>query len=80
MEINVLDDFEKKIEIGCRVKVRWTKEEIRDSGWRPGWYTAEVQDSSLQSDQITVVYLSEPEAIYNIDVTTMLATGKLKLH
>ena len=30
-------------EFGARVKVKWTADDIVDSGWRPGWYTAHVQ-------------------------------------
>jgi hypothetical protein len=26
--------------IGKRVKIKWSKDEIGDSGWRFGWYTA----------------------------------------
>ena len=70
------EDF---FEVGARVKVRWTKEEIGDSGWRCGWYVAEVQKANSMLDQIEVVYISEPESVYKIDVTSMLAKGKLQL-
>lgn len=71
--------FEDFFEVGTHVKVRWTKEEIGDSGWRPGWYVAQVQKASSMLDQIEVVYISEPESLYKIDVTYMLAKGKLQL-
>ena len=71
--------FEDFFEVGTHVKVRWTKEEIGDSGWRPGWYVAQVQKASSMLDQIEVVYISEPESVYKIDVTSTLAKGKLQL-
>ncbi len=70
------DDF---FEVRACVKVRWTKEEIGNSGWRSGWYVAEVQKANPMLDQIEVVYISEPESVYKIDVTCMLAKGKLQL-
>ncbi len=35
--------YEIMIQPGTRVKVRWTKDVLGDSGWQVGWYTAEVQ-------------------------------------
>ncbi len=29
-------------EVGTRIRVRWNKDEVGDSGWHPGWYVAEV--------------------------------------
>lgn len=28
--------------VGSKVKVKWTAEEVKDSGWKAGWYTAIV--------------------------------------
>ena len=39
-------------ETGSEVLVRWTKEEIGDSCWWPGWFMAEVQDFSLVNNLI----------------------------
>ena len=30
----------------------WTKDEIGDSEWRPGWYVGEVQQSDPDNDVI----------------------------
>ena len=70
---------EELFDVGTRVKVLWTKDEIGDTGWRSGWYVAEVQQANQMLDQIDVVYISEPESVYTIDVTSMLASGKLQL-
>lgn len=73
------DEYYEYFEIGRQVKVRWSKEEIGDTGWRAGWYSAEVQESNLSLDKITIIYVSEPESIYKVEVTPLLANGKLKL-
>lgn len=43
---------EQFYEIGCKVKLMWTKDEIGDSEWRPGWYVGEVQQSDPDNDVI----------------------------
>ena len=58
------DEMEQFYEVGTRVKVRWTREEIGDSNWRPGWYVGEVQGSSVEEDEITVQFVSEPGSTY----------------
>ena len=50
-------------QIGTRIKVKWTKEEVGESGWKPGWYIAHVQGYD-DEDEITVIYPSEPDCIY----------------
>ena len=34
-------------EIGAKVKIYWTANEIGDSGWKPGWYTAQCNNTIL---------------------------------
>ena len=48
------DEIGQFFEVGCRVKVKWTREEIGNSNWRPGWYVGEVQSSETGQDKITV--------------------------
>lgn len=72
-------EYEEYFSIGVKVKIRWTNEEIGDSGWRSGWYTAQVQESHLEDDTIQVLYFSEPECVYSVCVSEYLALGKLKL-
>ena len=47
---NKTKEYEVFFETGFEVLVKWTKEEIDDSGWQPGQFLAEVQDSSLTND------------------------------
>ena len=35
-----------------------------------------MQSSTIEDDEITVVYASGPECIYTVEVTTLLAEGK----
>jgi hypothetical protein len=72
-------DHEEYFSIGAKIKIRWTKDEIGDSGWRSGWYTAQVQEGYLEDDNIQILYFSEPECVYSVCVSEYLALGKLKL-
>ena len=63
--------------IGKRVKVKWSKDEIGDSGWKCGWYTAVVQSFSEENDTIDVVYFTEQECVYTICVSEYIAQVKL---
>ena len=40
---------EEYFEIGTKVSVKWTSQVIGDTGRKLGWYTAEVQDSSIDN-------------------------------
>lgn len=55
-------------EVGAKVKVKWTVEEIGDSGWRPGWYVASIQLYDDETDRETLMYSSEPGCTYEIDL------------
>ena len=54
---------EKITEVGTYIKVKWSKEQIGDSDWHPGWYKAEVQSYDIQTDEVSLVYLSEPDCV-----------------
>jgi hypothetical protein len=63
--------------VGKRVKIKWSKDEIGDSGWRCGWYTAVIQSFSEENDTIDVVYFTEQECVYTLCVSKYIAKGKL---
>ena len=50
-----------------------------DSGWRAGWYCAQVQEPEIEEDNICTVYFTEPNCVYSVYVSEYLANGKLKL-
>lgn len=70
---------EKIKQIGAKIKIMWEAEEISDSGWRPGWYTAYVQAYDEEDDILTVHYPSEPTCTYTIELTSMMNSKKIKL-
>eukprot|EP00112_Aurelia_sp_Birch-Aquarium-sp1_P011710 Seg24649.1 transcript_id=Seg24649.1/GoldUCD/mRNA.D3Y31 product="hypothetical protein" protein_id=Seg24649.1/GoldUCD/D3Y31 len=72
-------EYEEMFEVGAVLKIKWDADEIGDSGWRPGWYTADVQMADLDNDTVEVEYRSEQGCIYKIQVTPMLSKGKLLL-
>ncbi len=51
-------------EVGACIKVKWTAEEVGDSGWRPGWYRVVVQSYDSESDTLTVTYPTEEGCVY----------------
>ena len=59
-----IDNFKQ---VGSKVKIRWTLEELGNSGWKPGWYVAYVQAYDDETDTLTVQYLSEPGCIIGLD-------------
>ncbi len=64
---------------GARIKVKWTKEQIGSSGWKPGWFTAVVQAYDYDDDTLTVTYPSEPGSVYTLELSTSLALKEVKL-
>lgn len=72
------DEMEQFYEVGARISVRWTREEIGETNWRAGWYVAEVQESDPDHDEITVQFVLEPESVYTFQVTPSVAEGKIR--
>ena len=74
-----IDQAQQMTEVGAMLKIQWTKEDIGETGWRPGWYTAIVQSYQQDDDTIEVTYPSEPGCVYTVELTNMIAEGKIKL-
>ena len=55
---------EQVSQIGATENVRWTASEVRGSGWKPGWYKAEVQRYCDESYVVTLLYISEQNESY----------------
>ena len=66
-------------QVGSRVKLQWTCDEIGTSGWKPGWYVATVQSYCVDTDVITVTYQAEPNVTYDEELTPLITGGKIKL-
>lgn len=62
------EEVEQMKEAGARIKVKWSREEIGDSGWRPGWYVAVVQAYIEDSDTLIIIYPSEQNCTYSIEL------------
>ena len=71
------DLYEEVTEIGAGILVRWTEEDLKGSGWRPGWYVA-VQSFDRESDEINIIYDREPDELYVECVTTLITEGRVK--
>ena len=70
---------EKLSQVGAKVKIKWTLDEIGDSGWRPGWYIAYVQAYDDETDTLTVKYPSEPDCTYTVELFPFIRNSKIQL-
>ena len=74
----VQDLYDKVTEIGESIFIKWDQSELEQSGWKPGWYLAEVQAFDPGRDEITIIYRKEPTVIYTECVSQLIAAGKAK--
>lgn len=70
------DLTELLVQIGSKVKVRWSSDELQGSGWRAGWYEATVHNYCRESDIITITYIDEPGVPYDEELTPLVANKK----
>ena len=75
---DVPDLYDQVTEIGASLSIRWTKEEVKGSGWKAGWYQAEVQAFDHETEEITIIYSREPTVIYSECVTQLTSEEKLR--
>ena len=61
------------------MKIHWTADEVKGSGWKGGWYTAKVHRYDEDSDTLTVTYSSEPSTPYEEDLDELIAQDKIEL-
>lgn len=73
------DDKEHIFVVGTKVKVKWSAQDVLGSGWKADWYVAYVKSSDPLRDQIVVEHVIEPECLYTLDVSPMIAEGSLNL-
>ena len=70
---------ERIAQVGSKVKVKWTAEEVKGSGWKAGWYTAIVHRYDEDLDILTITYASEPNIPYEEELGELLAQEKIQL-
>ena len=73
------DLYDTYTEIGAHILVKWDKNEVAGTGWKPGWYAAEVQAFYPHDDKIDVLYRTSPAEIYSENVIELIRHGKIKL-
>ena len=76
---DAMDFYEEVTEIGARILIRWEKEELRESGWRAGWYAAKIQAFDPDTDEISIIYDQEQDEVYSKCVNALISEGKVKL-
>ena len=64
---------EKITQTGSKVKIHWTVDEVKGSGWKGGWYTAKVHRYNSESD------CNIPSTPYEEELGELLALDKIKL-
>lgn len=53
------DIYDEVTEIGARIQVRWAGNDVKETGWKAGWYAAEVQGFDPDEDMISIVYITQ---------------------
>ena len=46
-------------QVGAKIKVHWSDTEVAVTGWRPGWFTATVQQYCEETDTLVIKYSAE---------------------
>ena len=66
-------------QVGAKIKVQWSDTEVAGTGWRPGWFTATVQQYCEESDILVITYSAEPGQIYEEELTPLISNNKIRL-
>ena len=76
------EERELVTQVGARVDVLWTKDDLKETSWTPGWYQGEVQEYDDDNDEIRVLYkndVASTRKLYSLSVSVALADGLVKL-
>ena len=79
MDLHENDIKDQVCLVGSKITVKWTKEDVKDSGWKPGWYSAFVQEYNEDEDEITITYPSEPGCVYTMAVVPAIAADTIRI-
>ena len=74
----VPDVYDQVTEIGASISVKWTREEVKGSCRKAGWYEAEVQAFDPDRDEITIICKRERTLVNTECVTKLISEGKVK--
>ena len=66
-------------QVGAKIKIKWDESEVAGIGWKPGWFTAIVQQYCHATDTLTLTYSSEPGRVYEEDLTYLMSNNRIKL-
>ena len=74
------DDLQERIvQTGSKVKIYWSKEELQETDWRVGWYSATVHSHDNDTDILTITYSAEPGIPYEEELLPLITNKKIKL-
>ena len=73
------DLYDEVTQIGAKISVCWSGTEVKGTGWKAGWYTAEVQEFDPDNDTTTIIYDREPNKAYKEAVTPAISKGEIRL-
>ena len=73
-------------QVGARIHVLWTENDLEGTKFKPGWYEGEVQEYDDDNDVICVLYKDEEmvassrtKNLFDLSVTVALAKGLIAL-
>ena len=66
-------------QVGTKVKIQWSDTEVAGTGWKPGWFTATVQQYCESTDMLVITYSAEPGQIYEEELTPLISSNKIRL-
>ena len=66
-------------QVGAKIKVQWSNTEVAGTGWRPGWFTATVQQYCEETDMLLIKYSAEQGQLYEEELTPLISSNKIKL-
>ena len=80
VKISTYNDIDQFFEIGAKVKIKTVKADKDGVKTKKElWYTAEVQDSSVDDDEIVVEFTCSPGKTEAIEVTPFYCIGKIRM-
>ena len=78
----VAEERELMTQVGARIHVLWTENDLEGTKFKPGWYEGEVQEYDDDNDVIRVLYKDEEmvtssrtKNLFDLSVTVALAEG-----